>query len=72
MEIGDLPRDKWSTGGIQKVYPRDDRLVRVVDVEFDKGIFNRRIQRPCFLQPYPTVDPSEQPVSGENVADKNP
>ena len=73
MEINkDLPRGQWATGRVHKVYPGDDELVRAVDVEFDNGIFNRGIQRLCLLQPYSTVEPSEQPVSGENVAAKNP
>lgn len=60
-----LPRGKWSIGHVVKVYPGEDGLVRVVDVELPSGVFRRGINRISLLEPVSAV-PSVA-ASGENV-----
>ena len=39
----DIPRGKWMTGRVRKIYKGEDNLVRVVDVEMEGGLYRRAI-----------------------------
>ena len=66
-----LPRGQWKVGKIISVYPGEDDLVRVVQVETDDGEYRRAIHTLCLLEPIKqdtdsTADPAMS-VSGEHV-----
>lgn len=44
-----LPPMKWRLGRIQKLYPGDDGIARVADVQTTRGIFRRAIHKLCAL-----------------------
>lgn len=57
IKIGDMvivkednvPVCKWPLGRIIKIYPGKDKIIRVVDVKTQTGIFKRTISRLCLL-----------------------
>lgn len=62
MEICDLRRGQWATGRIHKVYPGDDGLARVVDVELDKN--NLQPQNPAHVSPAAALNRRAQRAAG--------
>ena len=62
------PRSRWTVGRVTRVYPGEDRLVRVVKVKTEDGEYQRPIHRLCLLTPVEDSGRPEasQPDSGEN------
>ena len=64
-----LPRGQWNIGHITKVFPGEDGLVRVVDVQLPTGVYRRGVHRVSLLEPV-SADPASAPpssASGEDV-----
>ncbi|XP_045028164.1 uncharacterized protein LOC123471199 [Daphnia magna] len=67
-----LRRGQWNIGRIAKVFPGPDGLVRVVDVQLERGLFRRGIDTLALLEVSSAGDVvPDIPASGEDVPAKN-
>ncbi|KAI9554965.1 hypothetical protein GHT06_020249 [Daphnia sinensis] len=67
-----LRRGQWNIGRIAKTFPGPDGLVRVVDVQLERGIFRRGIGTLALLESSSSGDSvPAPPASGEDVPAKS-
>ncbi len=56
---------QWNLGRIVVVFPGPDGLVRVVDVQFDRGVFRRGINTLALLEPATAESIQSSTAAGE-------
>ena len=67
-----LPRMRWPIGGVVKLHPGRDGLIRAVDVKTKKGVYTRAVQRLHDLEiaEEPSdIAPSEPAMRSQPAAD---